>query len=278
MSIHSSVPTGVLVGRFARAMGVARADPLGAEAFAVGKGWHLSTPAVTAALKGLIGPVDAEALSGLRAVGRDFATLLRPMTILGRLQGLRRVPFRVRMTRADAGTGAAWAGEAVPIPVSALTLNDGGEQLLPLKAGGIATITSELVRSSDPIADALVAADIAAAVAAAMDAAFIDPANSGIDDVKPASVTAGAQQFESSGAGVAAIDADLAGMLDVLTDANLDLASAAWVMTARSATNLALMRTGNGGPAFPGMTARGGMLCGLPVITVAGVRGLRLAW
>lgn len=266
-SLHSSHPVGVQFARFARALAVAKGDFLGAEAYAIGQNWARSTPAVPMAIKSLIEPLDHEALSGLRIVGRDFAEYLRPRTILGRLQGLRRVPFKVRMVSAGQGTGAGWIGEASPIPVSALALSDAGEQLPPLKPGGIAVITTELVRASDPIVDALVASDVGAAVAAALDSAFIDPASSGVADVRPESITAGAQQFESSGAAVVAIDADLAGMLAVLTDANLDLSSAAWVMAPKTATSLTLMRNGDGGPAFPGMTARGGTLCGLPVIT-----------
>lgn len=266
-SLHSSHPAGVQFARFARALAVAKGDLLGAEAFAVGQNWDRTTPAVPMAIKSLIEPLDHEALSGLRIVGRDFAEYLRPRTILGRLQGLRRVPFKVRMVSAGQGSGAAWVGQASPIPVSAMTLNDAGEQLLPLKAGGIAVITSELARHSAPVADALVAADVGAAIAAALDVALVDPASGGVADVKPASITYDAQQFESSGSGAAAIDADLALMLGTLTDANLSLETAAWIMAPKTATSLSLKRNGDGGPAFPGMTARGGTLCGLPVIT-----------
>lgn len=266
----SSNPYGVLFARYVRALAVAKGDPLSAQAYADGRGraWY-STPEVANALKALTGPVGTDDYTAAqRAVWRDFAEFLRPRTVVGRLQGIRRVPFKVRMIAAGQGTGAGWVGEEAPIPVSAMDLTDGGEQLFALKSGGIAVVTMELVRNSDPVADGVVAADVGRAIAAAMDLAFIDPANGGTTDVKPPSVTHGATSFESSGTSVAAIDGDLKLMLQVLTDAELDLATAAWVMHPTTAASLALKRgTNNESQAFAGMTARGGTLLGLPVIT-----------
>ena len=261
-----TTPTGVHFARFVRALAIGRGDPIAAEAYAQGQPWH--TPAVLCALKALSTPMSVSDYSAsTRAIQTDFAEYLRVRSVVGRLQGLRRVPFKVRMLAASAGTSAAWVGGNHPIPVARMTLGDNGEQLLPLKVGGISIVTMELIRNSDTIADALVARDVSAGIVEKMDESFVDPANGGVADVSPASITYGAQSFESRGSTTDAIDADLADMLRELTDGNLSLETAAWVMAPQTAASLALKRGTDGALAYPGMNARGGVLCGLPVLT-----------
>jgi hypothetical protein len=263
-----TVPNGVLFSRFYRALAIAKGDPIAALAFAEGSEWHLRSPEVVTALKALSGALSQTDLAaGLSGVNRDFAEFLRPRTLVGRMQ-LRRVPFRTRLIRVDEGSGAAWRGEGAPIPISRLSLSaQEREALEPLTVGDIGVFTLELAKQSNPVADGVIAADVAARIVQAIDLAFIDPANGGEDNVRPESISHGAQSFESRGTSVDAIDADLADMLGVLTGANLALESAAWIMAPATATSLALKRNTDGARAFPDVTARGGMLLGLPVLT-----------
>lgn len=268
MSVNSN-PPGVLFGRFVRCLAVAKGDLLAAEAYAAGQGLWRSTPEVERALKSLVGPVEMGGMeSALQPIGRDLAAYLRPRTVLGRLQGTQRVPFKVRLLSQTSGASAAWTQEGEPLPVTKLDITDRGVQLEPLKLGCIGVITSELARHSGPMADTLVAADATAGIIEATDRQLIDPAAGGIADVSPASLTHGATSFESRGQTVAAIDSDLKDMLGTLTGAELNLQTAAWVMHPTSATHLASMRgAGSDSLAYPGMTARGGTLMGLPVLT-----------
>jgi HK97 family phage major capsid protein len=100
-----------------------------------------------------------------------------------------------------------------------------------------------------------------------MDLAFIDPQNAGTVDEKPASIAYGASSFESRGSDIGAIDADLADMLAVLTNGNLDLAAAAWIMAPATAVSLSLKRGADGARSYPEVTAKGGSLLGVPIVT-----------
>ena len=199
----------------------------------------------------------------------DFAEFVRPMTILGKLLGLRRVLARVRSIVASAGGSAYWAGEANPRPISRMTFE--GETMEPLGVNAISVVTAELLRSADPDAEPILSRDLAAAAVAAMDSAFIDPANAGDPGVKPAAITHGVGQFVSSGSSLAQIDADLDLMINALADAGSDLQFATWVMAPRTAIYLARLRGTGGALAHPGMSAKGGTLVGLPAITSAHV-------
>jgi HK97 family phage major capsid protein len=199
----------------------------------------------------------------------DFAEFIRPLTILGKLAGLRRVPSRVRAISATSGSGAYWAGEAQPRPISRMTFD--GETLEPLSVTAILVATAELLQSSSPNAESLLSRDLAAAAVAAMDQAFIDPANAGTPGVKPAAITHGVGAFVSSGSTLAQIDSDLDLLINALSDAGSDLQFATFVMPPRTALYLARLRGTGGTLAYPGLTAKGGTLLGLPAIASAGV-------
>ena len=101
--------------------------------------------------------------------------------------------------------------------------------------------------------------------ALAIDQAFLDPENAGSAGVKPASITYGATVVASTGGSIAQIDADLRDALEAIGDS--DLATGYWVMKPSTAAYLATLRGSGGAPAYPGVTARGGVLLGIPVIT-----------
>ena len=44
-------------------------------------------------------------------------------TIVGRIQGLRRVPFNIKVPRQTTVAGVSWVGEAAPKPLSAFALD-----------------------------------------------------------------------------------------------------------------------------------------------------------
>jgi HK97 family phage major capsid protein len=179
------------------------------------------------------------------------------------------VPSGVRSIAAINGSGAYWTGEGQPRPMSRMTFD--GETLTPLSVSAILVTTAELLRSSAPSAESVLSRDLAGAAVQAMDEAFIDPANGGIANVKPAAITHGVGAFVSTGSSLAQIDADLAGMIDALSEAGSDLQFASFVMAPRSALYLARLRGTGGALAHPGMTAKGGTLLGLPAITSAAV-------
>lgn len=249
------------VARFVKALTRARGDVLAAQAFCEGQGWTTTA----AVCRTLVDPLSQALVDqGLAPVANDLAAVLRPLTIIGRLTGTRRVPFNCRLLTQDVGGSGDWVAEGQPVPVSAAGI-DAAIRLDARKVAAIRVITSELAHTMTTGSDQLIATDIAGSLVQAMDLAFADPANGGTSG-KPASILNTATSFSSSGSTTAAIGADLKRMLDTLTAADCSLTTASWIMHPATASYLALLRD-SGGPAFPGVTARGGFLLGLPVLT-----------
>jgi hypothetical protein len=194
----------------------------------------------------------------------DLAEAVRPLTILGRMAALRRVPHSVRLISAATGTTGNWTGENKSIPMSAMDWDTASLQ--PLKVNALSAITSELARSSAPSADMAIARDVVAACALAVDAAFIDPENTGTANAKPASITSAATSRTSSGNTLANIDSDLRDAVGVLDAADANIDSAVWVLRGRSAAYLSTLRGSGGNLAYPTMGLRGGSLLGLPAL------------
>jgi HK97 family phage major capsid protein len=258
---------GLTFGKYLRALTVAKGDLLAAAAFAEGRGPQWSDVAIH--LRGAVAPLSSINSNDLAyPVAQDFAEFLRPQTLVGRMVGLHRVPFNCRLIRVATGGTAGWVGEGTPIPVGALDL-DSGETLAFTKIAAVHVVTSELARSSSPSVELVLSRDMAAAAALAADIALTDPTNNGIANVKPASITFGASSIVSSGGTVAAIDADLKFALAVLNDSHVGLDAAYWMLSPKTAVYLSLLRGTAGDLAYPTVTARGGTLAGLPVLTSA---------
>ena len=103
----------------------------------------------------------------------EFVEYLRPQTIIGKLQGLRRVPFNIRFPSQSSGSSVGWVGQGSPKKVSKLQLAT--NTLGFAKAAGIVVITKELAMFSSPSAETLVRDDLAASMVAFLDQQFIDP-------------------------------------------------------------------------------------------------------
>ena len=265
MSTVSSTPRGQLLGQYCQAILLAKGDPMAAHAFAQGQGSNWAQTALH--LKGAVAALSTDNSGELSyPVQSDFAEMLRPLTIIGRLQGLRRVPFNCKMISNVTGASAAWIGVGIPIPLSALDF-DRGANLEWCKVASLVAVTTELIRSSAPAVATVLANDIARAAAYVADLAFLDPENGGSAGVKPASVLFGADSIPSIGSSVAQIDADLRGALAILNNAAVGLDTATWIMAPHTAVFLSTVRGSGGAAAYPLVTAKGGVLMGLPVLT-----------
>lgn len=194
----------------------------------------------------------------------EFIDYLRPLTILGRINGFRRVPFKTKVPRQTGGATVNWVGEAKVKPLTSLAFDS--VTLDHHKVAGIIPISEELMRLSSPSAEMLVRDDLAAAIAAFIDVEFLDPSNAATD-VSPASVTYGLSAVSSTGTSASAFRTDVTSMFDTILDANLQLAGGVWVMTQSQALALSLMVNALGMPEFPGITVNGGTLLGFPVVT-----------
>jgi HK97 family phage major capsid protein len=196
----------------------------------------------------------------------EFLELLRPRTLLGRIPGLRQVPFNVSVPAQTTGGTYGWVGQNKPKPV---TKADYTTVVLGFaKAAGIIVLTEELVKLSSPSAEALVREEMIAGMSQFLDTQFNDPAVAAVTNVNPASVTNGAATAAASGATSAAAKLDLSGRVAVFTAAGIPLEGSVWLMNDSNAFGLALSVNALGQPLFPGMNINSGTgtLFGMPVI------------
>lgn len=267
ISVRRNLPKGTGFTRFAMALAASKGNLLQAEILA--NRWK-DTPEVGQVLKAAVaeGTTSDATWAGPLVQYQDlvgeFIDLLRPATILGRMDQLRRVPFNVRIPRQTAGTTGGFVGEGAPAPVQKLDFDN---ITIPwAKASTIVVITAELAKLSNPSAEALVRQDLIDGISSFLDKRLLDPAYPGVANVSPASLTNGVTPRQASGATLAAIDDDVGYLMAQFANNELSLATGAWVMSAQLAITLSLMRTNQDTPAFPGLSLRGGTFYGLPVL------------
>ncbi|WP_313452542.1 phage major capsid protein [Brevundimonas sp.] len=264
----ANLPKGTAFTRFAMALARSKGNLM--QAAEVAKGWSDSTPEVETVLKAAVAAgttTDADWAKPLveyQNMTSEFAELLRPQTIVGRIQGLRRVPFNIKVPRQTAGSSASWVGEGAPKPVSELAFDQ--ITLGMTKLAGIVVITDELARASSPSAEAIVRQDLISTIVQTMDRDFVDPANAGTSNVKPASIINGVTPVTASGTDADAVRTDVKGLFAKFIAANLSLEGAVWIMPATQALALSMVTNPLGQPEFNGITAQGGTFFGLPVI------------
>jgi HK97 family phage major capsid protein len=123
-------------------------------------------------------------------------------------------------------------------------------------------LTEELIRFSNPSADALVRNALAEAVIARLDTDFIDPAKAAVADVSPASITNGITAIPSTGDP----DTDASAAFGQFITANLQPNGAVWLMSSTTALTLSMRKNALGQKEYPDMTMLGGTFQGLPVI------------
>ncbi|MGA8147278.1 MAG: phage major capsid protein [Gallionellaceae bacterium] len=254
-----------------KALALARGDAYGAAAWAEAQNFSpYIRDDVVSSLKSLVSPEGTSTtLRPPSPAEFDFAEFIRPLTIIGRLIGLRKAASRVRQIAAVSGSSAYWSGEGNWRPVSQMDFT--GQTINELGVTSILVSTLELIRSSDPAAESIFSRDLATGITQAVDQAFIDPANLGIANVMPAAITADATAIHSSGSSLAEIDSDLSLLIEALADSGSTLEYATFILRPRTALYLSLLRGSGGALAHPQLTVKGGYLAGLPAIVSASV-------
>lgn len=271
IQVKPNVAKGTSFTRFAMALMAGKGNLM--QSAEIAKRWADQTPEVETVLKAAVAAGTttdaawAKPLVEYQNMASEFAELLRPATIIGRIPGLRNVPFNIKVPRQTGGSSAGWVGEGKPKPVSALAFDQ--ISLGFAKLAGIVVMTEELVRFSNPSAEAIVRQDLIDTIVQTMDRDFVDPANAGTANVKPASITNGVTPVVASGTDADAVRTDVKALMGKYVTANMSLAGAVWIMTETQALSLALMLNPLGQREFPDIQINGdsgGRFFGLPVI------------
>lgn len=227
--------------------------------------WNDSTPEVGLALKAAVAAgttTDATWAKPLvnPSITSDFLPLLRAATILGKIEGLRKVPFNVNVPQQTGGATIQWVGELKPKPVSAMAF--AMQSLTWSKVASIVVLSQELVRFSNPSAEGLVRDSLVKDIALFLDQQFINPAVAAVAGVNPASITNGAP----TAAATVNPFADILGLVNHFTTNNIPVSGLTFILSPANALALSFKTYSDGSPQFPGIGVDGGTWKGMKFI------------
>lgn len=269
VQVKRELPKGTIFTRYVAAKIVSKMDG-GISAYDYAAARFADTPEVAEIIKAAVAVGNttdstwASPLVQLQNATEEFLDLLRPATIIGRIPGLTRVPFNIRVPTATTDPTAYWVGEGQVKPVSAAAFDS--VTLAFAKAVGISVITEELLRFSTPSAEALLRNGLINSVAYLTDRTFVDPTAAATGS-SPASITNGVTAVAPTGTTADAFRDDFATLLATYLAANYALSGLVILMTSQQALKLSLMRNTLGNKEFPELGANGGSIEGVPVIT-----------
>ncbi|MDF7648091.1 phage major capsid protein [Erwiniaceae bacterium L1_54_3] len=269
--IHVEKPLekGLAFARFAKSLAAANGSR--SEALEIAKRQYPRDAKLHHVLKAAVGagtttdPQWAGSLVEYQDYAQDFIEFLRPQTIIGRfgqgnIPALRNVPFNIRIHAQTSGGSASWVGQGKAKPLTRFDFESVTFGFS--KVAAIAVLTDELIRFSNPAADALVRNSLAEAVIARLDTDFVNPAKAAVADVSPASITNGATQIPSTGNP----DTDSSNAFQVFIDAELQPTGGVWLMSSTTALALSKRKNALGQKEYPDMNMFGGTFEGLPAI------------
>jgi HK97 family phage major capsid protein len=270
IQVKSQLPKGTAFTRYCQAIAYGRGDTMRAREFA--KQWKDTTPEVELVLNAAVAPGTsndatwAGPLAPIQPLATEFLELLRPATILGKIDGFLRVPFNVSVPAQTGGGTYGWVGQGAPKPVTKLQF--GTVTITITKCAGIIVITEELARNSSPSAEAIIQKDMINGIAQFLDLQLIDPTVAAVAGVSPGSLTNGVTPITSAGTTPANARTDVIAMLNALTAANIPIAGAVLIMSEANALALSAALNPLGQPLFPGLSLTGGTgPLGVKVIT-----------
>jgi HK97 family phage major capsid protein len=200
----------------------------------------------------------AAPLSPLRPLADAFIALLRPRTLIGRIAGIREVPFNVSVAAQTTGGTYGWVGQGAPAPV---TKSDfASVTLAPAKAGGIVVVSQELAELSSPAAVGVMREEMIAGCQQFLDGQFVDPAVAAVANVSPASITNGAGNSASAGSSSANAATDIQKLIGDFIASNPSVEN--MVLLMRPSNAVAIARATN----TPTLGLMGGSIYGIPVV------------
>jgi HK97 family phage major capsid protein len=268
IQVKSNLAPGTAFIRYCQAKIVGKGSM--GDAIAYAQRWRDSTPEVELVLKAAVAAgtsTDATwagPLAPLTPLAADFLALLRPQTILGKVDTFFRVPFNVSVPAQTGGGTYQWVGQGAPKPVGKLAFST--ITLSILKCAGIIVITEELARTSTPSAEEVIRRDMIAGIAAFLDTQFIDPAQAPVAGVSPGSVTNGVTPITTAGTSPANARTDIQALANAMTAALIPSAGAVLILSETNALALTNALNPLGQPLFPGMAQGGGMIMGYKAI------------
>jgi hypothetical protein len=197
---------------------------------------------------------------GAFGIHSELIEVVRGFSVLERISPLLwHVPFRAYINKELTSGSASWVSESAMKPLTAIAYTT-PLYLEDFKQVITVVLTDELVKMSNPSAEACVRRSIGATLAEFSDQQFLNPTVAAVANTNCASITSGSTNVPSTGVTQANISADLASMLAALGSWR----EPRFIMRPQTAAYVA----GTLGVLAPNLkaTADGGSLCGIPVL------------
>lgn len=261
------LPQGIAIARMAICQVRAQGNTMLAAELA--RKFYPDTPEVELIIKATVEAADtttsgwaSQLVPAAQQANQQFLELLRPMTILGKLN-MTSVPFNTAVPVQSGGGTYNWVGEAAPKPVTSATFTS---VTIPwYKCAGIIVITEELAKFSSPSAEMVIRNEMLKGLAQFLDTQFVGTA-AAVTGVSPAGILSGVSAVSASSTTAAAFRTDMGNMLDNMTANNVNVGNIVLLMSASQAVRLSLMVTDLGVALFPNIGITGGSILGFPVI------------
>jgi Phage capsid family len=206
--------------------------------------WDLKTKAAVAPGTAT-DPAWAAPLVAISPLKDAFFAIARSKSLLGRIAGLRRVPFATKIPIETTGANYQWVTENAPKPVSAMAFSN-SLTLAALKAQAIVVVSEELVKLAVDGFQSALADTLTDGLTAFTDKSFLDPASTAIANTRPASVTAGTTPITAT----ASYATDVQTLLTAFFTARPGAEGAVLIANAGHASQLRTLNAG-GGPGLP---------------------------
>lgn len=203
-------------------------------------------------------PAWANPLVAVKPLQDGFVAIARSASLLGRIPGLRKVPFSTKIPLEDTSANYSWVAENAPKPISKMAFSS-SITLAALKHLGIIVVSRELVELAVAGMESALRDTLVNGLTAFTDKSFLDPASTAVANTRPASVTAGTTPITAT----ASYQTDVASLLTAFFTARPNAQNAVLITNAGHAS---LIRSWNGG---------GGV--GLPVLVSDAALGNTIA-
>ena len=199
-----------------------------------------------------------------------FIELLRPMTIIGQMTGVRQFSFdragSIKIPRQTGGVTGGWVGEASSIKVNAQAYDD--ITLAPKKIAVMVGISNELLYRADPSIEMLIQDDLLRGTAQSVDTTFFSAAAAGSG--APAGILNGLSKTTAGAitVGTTTLDeivAALSAMVSAMRVANAPMVNPVWVMSNVTKTYLQFLRNSLEQPMFPEISINNSLF-GFPIV------------
>jgi hypothetical protein len=190
-------------------------------------------------------PTWAAPLVAIKPLQDAFFKIARNRSLLGRIPGLRTVPFATKIPIETTGANYVWVTENAPKPVSAMAFSN-SLQLAALKAQAIVVVSQELVKLAVDGFQAALADTLTDGLTAFTDKSFLDPASTAVANTRPASVTSTTTPITAT----ASYATDVQTLLTAFFTARPNAQDAVLIANAGHAAQLRTLNAG-AGPGLP---------------------------